>query len=568
MNKELNEVIWKHALKNALEHEGKAQSGAVVGKVAALMPETKGRLVALMPEIQAVVEQVNKLGLEEAKARLAEFEGKYELKKAERRVGLPELEWFFEGKEKCRTRLAPNPNGPFHLGHSRQAVLSWLYAQKYNGEFILRFDDTDPKIKKPISNAYALVLEDLDWLGIVPKEIYYASNRMELYYEFMKKAIDAGVAYVCTCEQEAWKKLKQEKTACPCRANSKQENLERFEKMLEYSFKQGQAVLVVKTDIEHEDPSIRDWVAARIIDKPMHPKLGEEFKLWPTYNFASAIDDHELEVTLIIRGQEHSQNTEKQKYLYTAFDWAYPHAIHTGRLGFSGMVLSKTQIKEGFEKGLFTGWDDVRLGTIRALRKRGFQPQAIVKLIEGFGIKGSDVTVSQENLNALNRDLIKDKVLYFAFVRDPVRLDVSYSKEMDAKLPLHPEFPEKGYRIYSLKQGTELFFVSRQDLERFAEKDVFRLRNAFNVRISERQQWQSFAEFVGEALTNKPIVSWVKEHETAEVLMPDNNRIYGVTDAIIKKLVKEKDLVFLEHLGYCKIEEISQQGIKCVYCHD
>lgn len=532
------------------------------------MPEAKEKLAGLMPEIKAVVEEVNKLGLKDIKERLAGFEGKYELKKAERRQGLPELEWFLEGKEKCRTRFAPNPNGPFHLGHARQAILSWLYAKKYDGDFILRFDDTDPKVKKPLANAYQMVLEDLDWLGIAPKEIYYASDRMELYYEFMKKAISADAAYVCTCPQEEWKKLKQEKTACKCRSNDRKENLSRFERMLGHEFREGEAVLVVKTDIGHEDPSIRDWIAARIVDEPMHPKLGKEFILWPTYNFASGIDDHELEVSLIIRGQEHSQNTDKQKYLYNAFDWVYPHAIHTGRLGFSGMVLSKSEIRQGFEKGIYTGWDDVRLGTIKALRRRGFQAEALVKLIEDLGIKGSDVTISPENMNALNRELIRDKVLYFAFVRDPVRLDVSYSRQINAEFMLHPDFPEKGKRVYPIKEGTEIFFVSRQDLERVQEKDVFRLRNAFNVRVSEKQQFQVFGEFVGTALTNKPVFPWVKEHEAIEVLMPDNNVLYGVTDAIIRKHTGERNMIFLEQLGYCRIEEIKPETIKCVYCHD
>ncbi|MBI5884497.1 glutamate--tRNA ligase, partial [archaeon] len=453
MNKELNDVIWKHALKNALEHEGKAQAGAVVGKVLALFPEAKKDLAGISSEIKAVVEKVNKLKLEEARERLKLFEGKYELQKKEKREGLPELEWFISGEEKCRTRFAPNPNGPFHLGGARQAILSWLYARKYNGEFILRFDDTDPKIKKPIPNAYEMILEDLAWLGIKPKEVYYASDRMEIYYEFMKKAIDRNAAYVCTCNQEEWHKLKEAGEACPCRQNSREENLNRFEKMLGHEFKEGQAVLVIKTDLNHPDPSIRDWIAARIVDEPDNPKVGKEFKVWPMYNFASAVDDHETEVTLIIRGQEHAQNTSKQKYLYDAFGWAYPHSIHTGRLSLEGVMLSKSLIKEGFEKGEIKGWDDVKLGTIRAFKRRGYQPEALAKLIEGFGIKPSDVTVSSENLNALNRDMVKDKVLYFAFIQDPIRVDVGYSKEALAKFPLHPDHPEKGSRNYEIKEG-------------------------------------------------------------------------------------------------------------------
>ncbi|MBN2127067.1 MAG: glutamate--tRNA ligase, partial [Candidatus Diapherotrites archaeon] len=424
---EVKENAFRYGVKNAFLHEGKADIGAIIGKLKALDKELNIKNV--MPEVIETVKEINALPFSEIEKKFHEFEGSYELKVQEKKEGLPELDWA--EKEPVVTRYAPNPNGPFHLGNARAAIVSYEYARKYNGKFILRFDDTDPKVKKSMSNAEEIFNRDLNWLGIKVDETFFASDRIEIYYEHMKKIIDLDKAYVCTCDSEEWRKLITEKTACPCRELDKKEQRKRFDKMLSHEFKEGQAVLRIKTDLNHVDPSIRDWWAAKIVDWPNHPRVKQKYILWPSYNFASAIDDHLLGVTLIIRGQEHEQNMTKQKYLYEFFGWVYPHAVHFGRIKLGEMVLSTSKISKGIEEGLYTGWDDVRLGTICALRKRGFEPEALKHAILDLGINTNDATIEMNKLADLNKKIIEPKAKRATFIANPVQLEVNYCKEKE-----------------------------------------------------------------------------------------------------------------------------------------
>jgi glutamyl-tRNA synthetase len=354
----LEEDIYRYAIKNAFQHDGKANVGAVVGKVIALHPEVDVKKV--MPDIQATVQKVNALTPSKIEEEYNKFAQSYELKPQEKKEGLPDLDWAKD--EEVVTRYAPNPNGPFHLGNARAAILSYEFAKKYKGKFLLRFEDTDPQVKKPIENAEELFNEDLKWLGLSFDELFFQSDRLEIYYSHIKQLIDMEKAYICTCNVEEWRELIKEKKGCPCREEGKEENMERFKKMLKHDFKHGEAVVRLKTDLNHPDPSIRDFWLARVVDNPEHPRAGSKHFVWPAYNLASGIDDHLMGVTLILRGQEHAQNEEKQRFMYGYFGWKYPHTIHFGRVKLQDMVLSTSKIAEGIEKGDFSGWDDPKLG--------------------------------------------------------------------------------------------------------------------------------------------------------------------------------------------------------------
>src|SRR3989344_142726 len=217
---DLEDLIFKHALKNAFEY-GKADFKSLIGKLIAAEPEIKANLKELTPKIKEAVEKVNAMKREEIESQFKEFEAELRVEKKEEKKGLQELDWA--KKEPVVTRFAPNPNGPFHLGNARAAILSFEYAKKYGGEFFLRFDDTDPKVKKPIENAKEIYLEDLNWLLCPPQKVVFASDRLLVYHDFMKKAIEMGKAYVCSCEAEKWRALTKKKAACPCRERGPKE---------------------------------------------------------------------------------------------------------------------------------------------------------------------------------------------------------------------------------------------------------------------------------------------------------------------------------------------------------
>jgi glutamyl-tRNA synthetase len=488
----------------------------------------------------------------EIKKEFESFEGSYELKPAEKKEGLPELDWA--KKEKVVTRYAPNPNGPFHLGNARAAIVSHEYARKYGGKFILRFDDTDPKVKKPIPNAEQVFKNDLNWLGIKVDETYFASDRMPVYYQHMKNAIDLEQAYVCTCKPEEWRKLIKEKKPCPCRNLKRKEQMKLFEKMLSHEFKEGQAVLRIKTDLEHKDPSIRDWWAAKIVDWPEHPKAKQKYIVWPSYNFASAIDDHLMGVTLIVRGQEHEQNMTKQKYLYNFFGWTYPHAIHFGRIKLGKMILSTSKIREGIEKKEFTGWDDPRLGTIQALRRRGFQAKALTKAVLDLGINPNDASIELSKLIDLNKALIEPKAKRVTFLEEPIELEVNYCKQ---------EQIEKYGQKYQLN-ALEKFLVEKKEINEVKEGEIFRLRNALNAKMISKGELSSLSQFVGFPNIDKKLISWILEPMDAEILMDDNSKKLGLIDSV--KLM-EGDYLHLNLFGYCRAEEVSAGKAKLVFMH-
>jgi glutamyl-tRNA synthetase len=218
---ELEKTISKYATKNAFEHKGPAQLGAVVGKIKALFPEEE--LGKIMPQIKKIVEEINSLSPKELeqKYKLYETEG-WELKREEKEKTLPELDWLKKG-EKIITRVAPNPSGAMHFGHARPAVLTDMYVKKYGGTFILRFDDTDPKIKKPVAGIEQEFLSELMWLGIDVHQTANASDNLERYYEIIKKLLKEDNAYICDCDPEKWRELIWNSKPCPCRSKKPKE---------------------------------------------------------------------------------------------------------------------------------------------------------------------------------------------------------------------------------------------------------------------------------------------------------------------------------------------------------
>ncbi|MBI4210714.1 MAG: glutamate--tRNA ligase [Candidatus Diapherotrites archaeon] len=542
----------RYAVKNAFEHGGRAEIGALIGKLKALHKEMP--VPEIMPTAIEVVKKVNSMSSADIEQEFRSFEGGYELKPQKGREGLPELEWAESGS-RVVTRFAPNPNGPPHLGNARAAFLSYAYAEKYGGKFILRFEDTDPKVKKPMENPEEAFREDLEWLGIKVDEVYFASDRLPLYYSYMRKITEAGHAYVCMCKSGKWKENIDTKRACPCRDKDAKHQMELFEKMISHELKEGEAVLRIKTDLKHPDPSVRDWWIARIVDRPEHPRAtGKDF-VWPSFMFESAIDDHDMGITLVLRGQEHAQNSTKQKYLYDYFGWEPPHAIHFGRLSIGEMVLSKSRIREGVESGEYEGWDDIRLGTLRALRRRGFRPEALQKVIIDSGLTTSDANISVQKISAYNRDLIKEDATRTTYLLDPVKLEVPAHEGMEI---------EKDGKSIELPQGMHEFLVSAKEIKAVKEP-VLRLRNAYNVRVENREGFSLLGKFIGKEAGGKQVVSWVYEMMDLELKLPDGSRELGIIEAMD---LKKGQYLYLEKKGFCIIDSADGKRPVAWFCHE
>lgn len=546
---EVSDIIKRYILINAGEHEGKAAAKSVLGKLLAEHPEMRNQVLEIRYKIEAMTGEINSWGLKKQKAELEKMGGYEPVKRIEKK-GLPELEL----RDKVVVRFAPNPDGAIHLGNARPAVLCSEYAKKYNGKFILRFDDTDPKIKKPETRFYKWIKEDLKWLKIKWDQEITASRRLGIYYKYAEKLVREGNAYVCTCTDEKWKGLRDKGKACPCRDLEAKIHLKNWRKMLSHKFREKEAVLRIKTDLNEKNPAVRDWAAFRIVDKPEHP-LSKK-KVWPLYNFASAIDDHLTGITHILRGQEHSTNETKQRYLYNHFSWEYPEVIILGRFSLSDMVLSKSRIREGIANGEYSGWNDPRLGTIRSLRRRGFQPEALKEIILDVGPKPSDITISLENLSAYNRKVVDKKANRYFFIPNPKRIEVKNLTKRKAEIPIHPE-RKKLKRKFALGK---YFYVDKADFDKYKGLEI-RLKDLCNIKLDE------VSVFTSEELKAVPKIQWVPfRFITVRVIMP-NREIKGYGENNISK-AKAGEVVQFERFGFVRIEKVSKNNIIAIFGHE
>jgi len=576
---ELRELIRKAALLNAIQHDGKAQAGALVGKIIGERQELKTKAKELSALIGTVVAEVNSLSAE-AQKRVVEEKWPEALKKekVEEQKRLPALPNADKYKQVV-TRFSPNPDCVLHLGSARAIILSHEYARIYKGKFILRFEDTDPKAKRPALEFYDRIREDLSWLGCKIDEEYIQSDRLPIYYEYTERLLQEGNAYVCTCQPEQFRTQSLARKPCSCRGLPVEEHLERWRRMLEGGYTEGEAVVRVKTDLDHQNPAVRDWPALRIIDtdKYPHPRVGNKYRVWPLYNLAAGLDDHLLGVTHIIRGKEHLTNKVRQEYMYKHLGWKYPESIHYGRLKITGAFLSKSKIVQGIREGSYTGWDDPRLATFAALRKRGITAEAIKKMIVDVGPKPADVTLSWENLYAYNRKILDAQSNRYFFVAEPIELKVKgVPKVFTAKLSLHPEQPERGFREYSVtpigETQTAIFWIAKKDAGNAETGKMIRLMELFNVKIEQAKLYSVEAVFASAAYeearkAKAQLIHWIPVNGDVpcQVVMPDATVIEGIAESACERL-KPNTVIQFERFGFVHITEVAPK-LTAYYAH-
>ncbi len=541
MLKKIKETAKKFALKNAAQHNGKASKNAVLGSVLGSLPEAKKDVPAAIKIIEQTIQDINNMSQKEQQKEINTLKISTEKTKKQKEP-LKDL----PGVEKTVVmRFAPNPNGPLSLGHSRQALLNWHYTKKYKGKYILRLDDTDPKIKTPIKEAYNWIREDLKWLGINPDKIICASSRFPIYYSHAEKLIAMGKAYVCTCPKEKFAELKKNAAPCPCRSLDLKEHQLRWKKMFR-QYKEGEAVLRIKTDIKHKNPAIRDWPAARIVSNPVHPLVN--YRVWPLYDFASAIDDHLLGITHLIRGIDFIATSKKQGYIYDYFKWKYPKDILTGKLIVEGMK-STSQARKLIEQGKLTGWDDVRLGTLRALKKRGFTPEAITSFIIDIGPKKSDIRVSEKNLYAYNKKIIDPISPRYFFTEDPLKIDISAAKRANTQITI--KAPIKTQKDRKINTGNAVY-IAKKDFQKYQGKKV-RLKEFAWGTLDRKFIPEPEKEWSNSDKSNIQVIQWVpaKEHVDIEIITPDNSIHKGKAELNIHGL--NNTLVQFERIGFVNL---------------
>lgn len=523
MSSDLAAVARRYALQNAIQH-GEADPKSCMGRIMGAHPEFRARAGEVMPALMAACAEANAMSPAEQQAALeAEAPELLETKTRERNTGLKPLPNAEKGK--VVLRFAPNPNGPLSLGHARGVAIMSQYADEWDGEVVLRFDDTDPQVKPPLYDpangvdAYAWIAEDWEWLAGRPADrTIKASDRIEFYHAQAKELIATGGAYVCTCDAEEWRDAKNRGESCEHRDADAAFNADEFERMVDGSYGQGEAVLRVKTDIQHKDPALRDWTAFRIVKADaIHPReaAGEigHHTCWPLLDFESAVEDHAQGVTHIIRGKDLMDSTRKQGFLYDHMGWAYPETLYWGRVSIHEFgKFSTSAMRRGVEDGTYEGWDDPRLPTVRALRRRGFTAAAVKRFWVGLGISEKDIAVSLENMDAEDAKSIDDEAPRYFFVPAPHEVTVSGMEGRVASPLVHPSHEDRGRRTIN---GSDRIVIPGNE----SKHPSLRLKDLGNIVMAGGTSF-----FAGEEMDRRlPIVQWLPANDAAPftVLKPE-----------------------------------------------
>ena len=554
----LENDIYILALQNAVKNKAVPRAGAVLGSVMGAHPELRSQAKEINAMLPAILAKVEALSAEEREAQLRELNPEAIEKMHEKKERIHELPTLPDAEGGVVMRFAPNPSGPLHLGHARASVLNDYYVKKYGGKFYYRVEDTDPKRVDP--EAYDMVSEDLKWLGIGITDVVYQSDRFEIYYDLARELIKLGGAYMCDCDNAEFRDLKLKKQACPCRDLSVEENLKRFDDMLAGKYEEGQITMRVKTDIAHPDPAVRDFAAMRVLKEPKHPRKPEIF-VYPLMNFSVAVDDHLLGMTHVIRGKDHIANTRRQEYIYNYFGWKMPYFYHYGRMSIAGLELSTSGMRKGINEGLYTGWDDIHLGTLRALARRGIQAEAVRGAVVDIGMGDTDISFSWENLFAANKAIIDADADRYFFVPDAVEVTVTGAPEMTAHAPVYPNKPERGERLLPF---TGKVLLPRAEVEKGG---MLRLKDLFNIRMTGDASAEYAGESLAEARKEKaPIIQWLPAEKTApcSLLTPE-----GMQEGFAEPEVLnyEGKIVQFERVGFAKIDAVENGKAVAYHTH-
>lgn len=560
LNKEDKCIIEKFALQNAIKYGKAPQIGAVIGKVMGECPHLRSNVKEVTPVIQEILNKVSLETSEEWKKKLEKIAPEL-MEKTGKKEPIKGLKPLDDAKcGKVVMRFAPNPNGPPTLGSTRGIVVNSEYVKMYEGKFIIRFDDTDPQTKRPMLEAYEWYLDDCKWLGATPDEVIVASDRINMYYDYAKKLIEQGNAYVCFCPGETFRIFKNNAQSCPHRDISAEKNLEYWNEMLCGKYEAKDAVLRLKTDIKHKDPAIRDFGIFRIV-KTGHPRkeIANRYIVWPLLDFEGAIEDHVLGSTHIIRGKDLMDSEKRQNYIYKYFGWKYPKTLHWGRVKIHEFgKFSTSSLRSAIENGEYSGWDDPRLPTLRALRRRGILPEAIRKFMIEMGVGETDVSISMDTLYAENRKLIDPIANRYFFVWNPIELTITNAIPTVATPCLHPT-ENKGNRNIKIN---DKILICKDDLEKLQIGSCIRLKDLYNIEITSLSPLKAL--YIDNSLQNAKknkmkIIHWAPiDGIYIKVLSPEGEFTGIGENQISEELDKT---VQFERFGFCRIDKVGDEVI-------
>ena len=448
------------------------------------------------------------------------------------------------------TRFPPEPNGYLHIGHAKSILLNYGLSQEYNGEFHMRFDDTNPTKEK--TEFVDSIKADIQWLGADWKDhLYYASDYFPQMYEAAVKLIKKGKAFVCDLSAEEIREYRGTLTEpgkeSPYRNRSVEENLDLFERMKNGEFEDGSKVLRAKIDMASPNINMRDPVIYRVAHMHHH-RTGDTWCIYPMYDFAHPIED-------AIEGITHSICTLEFEDHRPLYDWVVreleypmpPRQIEFAKLYLTNVVTGKRYIKKLVEDGVVDGWDDPRLVSIAALRRRGFTPESIKKFVDLCGVSKANSSVDYAMLEYCIREDLKLKKARTMAVLNPVKLVIdNYPEDQIEMLEVQNnlENPELGSR--QVPFGRELY-IEREDFMEEPVRKYFRMFPGNEVRLMNAY----FVTCTGcekDENGNITVIHGTYDPESKGGNSPDGRKVKGTIHWVAEKTAVKAECRLYENL--------------------
>lgn len=384
-----------------------------------------------------------------------------------------------------RTRLPPEPNGYLHIGHVKAFMIDYLIAKENNGELILRFDDTNPA--KEETEFVEAIMDDAHWLGIKWVKVTYASDYFDLLYEWAVQLVKKGLAYVDdqTPEEVSANRgtLTEPGKNSPYRDRSVEENLDLLERMKNGEFPDGSRILRAKIDMAHPNINMRDPAMYRIIHEPAHHRTGDKWKIYPMYDWAHGQNDSMEGITHSLCSLEYENHRPLYEWFPEQLGVFKPRQIEFARLNMNYTVMSKRKLRRLVEEKVVNGWDDPRMPTLRAMRRRGYTSDAVLEFIRRVGVAKnysvSDVALLEE---CVRDDLNKHSLRRMAVIR-PLKVVIDnypddLVEEMDAVN--NPEDPNAGTRKVPF---SKVIYIEQDDFRETPPPKYYRLFPGNEVRL-------------------------------------------------------------------------------------
>ncbi|KDQ20591.1 hypothetical protein BOTBODRAFT_40718 [Botryobasidium botryosum FD-172 SS1] len=375
------------------------------------------------------------------------------------------------------TRFPPEPNGYLHIGHSKAIFVNFGYAAHHGGHCYLRYDDTNPEAEE--ARYFESILEMIRWLGYEPYRITYSSDYFQELYDLAIELIRRDKAYICHCtgkeiNDHRGGKDHHARTACVHRSRPISESLAEFEGMKDGKYRPGEAILRMKQDLEDGNPQMWDLIAYRVLDAPHH-RTGSKWRIYPTYDFTHCLVDSFENISHSLCTVEFITARQSYDWLCDALEVYKPRQSEYGRLNLQGTVMSKRKILKLVKGGHVLDWDDPRLYTLIALRRRGVPPAAIISFVGGLGVSTAPSTTETARFDQSIRQYLENNAPRLLMVLRPLKVTLENVPEdyvLMVDKPLHPKVSELGKTTIPF---TRTIYIDEEDFRIQDSKDYFRL---------------------------------------------------------------------------------------------